>query len=496
VATPGTIWEVKKVAWLVCRSGPLAGTRHLLRGEVTRVGRSPDNDLVVEGEEAAVVSGRHLEIRMEGVGYRLVDLGSTNGTWVAGRRVMEAELEGSEEIRLGPQGPMLEFYVETLPAAGMNRTILMPPKVERRRTLRLPPLATLADLQNAAEAPISKHDEDLLNDAVARARAVRRSGAANQTMTLMRDALQSALERSGRRFKKVIAGLVVLLVAVSLHGAWRINGLKREKGDIDRQIGELETALEKGGRDDAETQHLIDRLNQYQDRARAVQQDVFYRLGTRGQQPQEDFVRRGIRQLMVEFGAEVYSVPPEFVGNVNRYIREYQGPNRPNMERALGDARKDLEIMRAVFREEQLPPDLVFIVLVESAFLSESRSRAGAVGLWQFTPRTAREYGLKVSKYVDERRNIRKATRAGSKYIRELILEFGAGSSVMLALAAYNLGPGKVKAAVRRAVTNPIKQRDFWYLYRARALPAETREYVPKVIAAMIIGRNPEKFGF
>ncbi len=494
--TPGTIPEVKRVAWLVWRSGPLAGTRHLLRGEVTRVGRSPANDLVVGGEEAAVVSGRHLEIRMEGQEYRLLDSGSTNGTWVKGRRVMEAKLEGSEEIRLGPQGPMFEFYVETLPAAGMNRTIVMPPKMVKRQTVRLPPLATPADLATVVQAPISKHDEDLLSDAVARARAMRRSGAGNQTMTLMRDALQSALRRSGRRFKKVIAGLVVLLVAVSLHGAWRINGLKREKGDIDRQIGELEAALEKGSQDEAETQKLIERLNQYQDRARAVQQDVFYRLGTRGQQPQEDFVRRGIRELMAEFGAEVYSVPPEFIVNVNRYIQQYQGPDRPNIERALGEARKDLEIMRAVFREEQLPPDMVFIVLVESAFLSESRSREGAVGLWQFTPRTAREYGLKVTKYVDERRDIRKATRAGSKYIRELILEFGAGSSVMLALAAYNLGPGKVKAAVRGAVKNPIKQRDFWYLYRARALPAETREYVPKAIAAMIIGRNPEQFGF
>lgn len=494
MVTPGTVSGAKRVAWLVWGSGPLAGTRQLLRGEVTRVGRSPDNDVVVEGEDAAVVSGRHLEIRMEGEGYRLVDLGSTNGTWVTGRRVMETALEGSEEIRLGPQGPMLEFYVETLPAAGMNRTIVMPPKVERR-TVRLPPLATRADLETVVAAPINKHDEDLLTDAVARARAMRRSGAGNQTMMLMRDALQSALDRSGRRFKKVIAVLVLALVGVSAYGAWRITGLKREKGDIDRQIGELETALEKGSQDEAETQKLIERLNQYQDRARAVQQDVFYRLGTRGQ-PEEDSLRRAIRELMAEFGAEVYSVPPEFIVNVNRYIQEYQGPNRPNMERALGEARKDLEIMRAVFRQEQLPPDMVFIVLVESAFLSEPKSRAGAVGLWQFTPRTAQEYGLKVTKYVDERRDIRKATRAGSKYIRELILEFGAGSSVMLALAAYNLGPGKVKAAVRGAVRNPIKQRDFWYLYRARALPAETREYVPKAIAAMIIGRNPEKFGF
>jgi membrane-bound lytic murein transglycosylase D len=96
---------------------------------------------------------------------------------------------------------------------------------------------------------------------------------------------------------------------------------------------------------------------------------------------------------------------------------------------------------------------------------------------------------------VDERLDLRKATRAGCRYLRNLILDFGAGSSVMLALAAYNLGPTRVKQAITK-VEDPIKQRNFWYLYRARALPAETREYVPKVFAAIIIGRNPDRFGF
>jgi membrane-bound lytic murein transglycosylase D len=95
---------------------------------------------------------------------------------------------------------------------------------------------------------------------------------------------------------------------------------------------------------------------------------------------------------------------------------------------------------------------------------------------------------------VDERLDAIRSTGAAGRYIRELILDFGSGSSVMLALAAYNLGPGKVKRAVR-TVKDPIKQRNFWYLYRVRALPAETREYVPKIIAAIIIGRNPDRFG-
>ena len=87
------------------------------------------------------------------------------------------------------------------------------------------------------------------------------------------------------------------------------------------------------------------------------------------------------------------------------------------------------------------------------------------------------------------------ARRSRSISRRDLILDFGAGSSAMLALAAYNLGPSRVKTAVRK-VQDPIKQRSFWYLYRLRAVPPETREYVPKVIAAMIIGRHPEQYGF
>jgi len=126
----------------------------------------------------------------------------------------------------------------------------------------------------------------------------------------------------------------------------------------------------------------------------------------------------------------------------------------------------------------------------------DQSSPAGAAGPWQLTPATARAYGLRVDKEVDERMDLRKSTRAGCRYLRDLILDFGAGSSVMLALAAYNLGPSKVKQAVIRTVRDPIKQRNFWYLYRVKALPAETREYVPKVVAAVIIGRNPGRFGF
>ena len=162
----------------------------------------------------------------------------------------------------------------------------------------------------------------------------------------------------------------------------------------------------------------------------------------------------------------------------------------------MNDGAPQLKVIQQVLREEQLPADLAYIPLVESALAPDESSAAGARGPWQMTPATARAFGLRVDKQVDERTDLTKSTRASSRFLRELILDFGAGSSVMLALAAYNLGPSKVKQAVMNTVHDPIKQRNFWYLYRVNALPKETREYVPRVVAAMIIGRNPHHFGF
>jgi soluble lytic murein transglycosylase-like protein len=468
-------------SWLVRISGPSAGIRHPLSAEVIRVGRAPENDIIIEGGEAAVVSARHFEIHKEENSYRLLDLNSTNGTYVNGERVSEAVLEPPVSIRLGAQGPELSFVVEEPPAIDLNQTLVVPAGAS----------AELAPKETPGVI-ISTEDEHLLTAAVREARMARVTGIGDQTLIIMRDVLRKALHRKSKRFKAVIAALVVALAGVSGYGYWRIAALKKEKGQLDGQMQAIEAMLRQGNQDSAERDRLIVQLSEYEDQARALQSNLLYRLSVR---TREEFIKQEIRTLMSEFGAEVYSIPPEFAEQVNVFIQQYQGPDRTHMERALGEARKDLDTIREVFEEEHLPPDLGYMVLVESAFIAGQSSPAGAAGLWQFTPATARAYGLRVDGQLDERLNVRKASRAGCKYIRDLILDFGSGSSVMLALAAYNLGPGKVKQAVRK-VQDPIKQRNFWYLYRVRALPAETRQYVPKVIAAMIVGRNPERFGF
>ena len=468
-------------AWLVQKSGQLAGTRHLLRDEITSVGRSSENDIVLS--DAVMVSARHLEIRKDGDAYHIRDLNSTNGTYLDGQRITETTLQPSNVIRLGADGPELSFVIEEAPAVDLDQTVVVTP---------VPPSLAPAPAIDAAADVMSRSHEDLLSQAVSRARLSRRSGIGDSTVIIMREMLNAALHRTSRRFKAVIAVLVIALFSVSGYGSLKINAMKQEKRQIDAEMQQIEAVIAHGTKDSAETDQLITRLNQYEGEARALQKNLLYRAASF---EHEETVMQEIRALMREFGAETYSIPPEFRDEVYRFIRQYEGPDKPHMGRALGEARQDIGLMRRIFEQDNLPPDLAYIPLVESALNTRSTSSAGAAGLWQFTPATARSLGLKVGGGVDERLDAAKSTHAAAKYIRALILDFGSGSSVMLALAAYNLGPSKVKIAVRK-VDDPIKQRNFWYLYRVRAVPSETREYVPKVIAVMIIGRHPQRFGF
>lgn len=466
-------------AWLVSRSGPSAGNRYLLPDGVTRVGRNPDNDIVIGGPEAAVVSLYHLEIAKERTGCRVRDLGSTNGTYLNGERISAAELRAHEVIQLGNEGPEFAFVVEEARQSELDRTMV----IQKGMIPEKP----------ASPDPRSGDSDAVLSEAVMRARRARAEGSGGQTMLLMRDALDRVLRRSNRRLRVTIYVLAGTLVVTTSYGAWRIRELKGEKTSIDRQIRDIETRLEKTEATPEEADRLIAQLTSYQQRAESLERNLLYRIGVRDP---EVFLTHELRTVMAELGAEVYSVPPEFIERVNHHIQQYQGPDRPLIERVFSAGQTKVATMRRMLEQEKLPPDLAYVALVESALAERQASAAGAAGLWQFTPPTARAYGLRVDGQVDERHDLVKSTRAGCRYLRELILDFGSGSSVMLALAAYNLGPTRVKQAVMRSVQDPIKQRNFWYLYRVRALPPETREYVPKVFAAIILGRNPQRFGF
>ena len=466
-------------AWLVFRSGPRAGMRFPVPDGTTRLGRASDNNVIIDGVGTAMVSLYHLEISSEAGSFRLRDLGSTNGTWLNGARVAESEISPPATIQLGNQGPEFAFVLEETEAAKMERTIKIP-------------AGARSPVRAVQEDPLATH-ERLLSAAVVRARRLRAHGVRGQTMTIMRGVIEQALRHSHRRLRAIGYALAAALLAVSALGMWKITALKREKAGIDAHIRQLEQELqESNGNTDIDA--LLSRLNDYQGQAESLQRTLLYRLG--GPHAEGDFVTRELRALMSELGAEVYSIPPDFIERVNYYIEQDQGPERPLIRRALNQAGGQLRTIRRLLQEAQLPPDLAYIPIVETVMAPGAVSAAGAVGPWQLTLPTARAYGLRVDSQGDERKDLVKSTRASCKYLRDLILDFGAGSSVMLALAAYNSGAGKVRQAVIRTVRDPIKQRNFWYLYRVKALPPETREYVPKVFAAILIGRNPSHFGF
>jgi len=419
------------------------------------------------------ISAHHFVIRKENGSYRIQDLNSTNGTFVNGDRIAEAILHPSSSIQLGSAGPEFAFLLDDGQPVDLNQT------VDCWAPRALVPTA-------------NRPHEELLSDAVARARTARRTGIGDETIRIMREMLVTAMRRAHRKFKVAILILIAALLASLTFGLWKIERLKKEKRDIDAEIANLEARLQQSALSGNQTDQLADRLDRYEHRARTLESSLLYRF----QLPQpEDPVEHSIRTLMAEFGAETYSVPPEFREQVKRFIQHYQGPDRPHIIAALGRSRQDVATMRRILQDAHLPPDLAYIAVVESAVTTNQRSSAGAAGMWQFTASTARAYGLTVNRDVDERLDVRKSTAAACKVLRELILDFGAGSSVMLALAAYNSGSTKVKQGIRKVV-DPIKQRNFWYLYRVHALPAETRAYVPNVIAAMIIARDPQQFRF
>lgn len=457
-------------AWLVSQSDAQVGIRYLITSDVTSIGRASGNDLVLEGSEAVTVSLHHLAIHREKGGFRVRDLDSTNGTFVDGERVTEAELRPPAVIRFGAQGPQLSLVLEE------------PTSIATLDSTQVVTASALAMAASATPTAVAGTYEGLLSEAVERAREARSRGRANETMTFMRDALHQALRRTGRRFRMVILALTVGLLAVSAAAVWKVRDLNAQKHAIDERIQDIEKRLQQSSPVDVD--RLVYQLDAYEGQAEHLQQNLLYRV----EPHPHDFVTEEIRKIMEEFGSEVYSVPPELKERVKYYMEQFQGPDRPLVDKALGLGGQ-YNAVRQVLEQEHLPPDLAYVPLVESP-LGDGQSAAGAVGLWQFTLATAKAYGLRVDDAVDERLDVNKSTRAACRYLRELILDFGSGSSVMLALAAYNLGPGKVKQAVIKTVQDPIKQRNFWYLYRTRSLPTETREYVPKVLAAIIIGRQ------
>lgn len=187
---------------------------------------------------------------------------------------------------------------------------------------------------------------------------------------------------------------------------------------------------------------------------------------------------------------------------VQYYLDFFRGPGRERMQIWLDRLPRYESMIRSRMQQEGLPSDMVYLALIESGFSNSATSRARAVGMWQFMKGTGKHYGLRVDSWVDERRDPVKATDAAARHLQDLRERFG---SLYLAAAAYNAGGGKISRGLKRIPRwdeDEFDEEDgfadaaFFRLYDTRHIRRETKDYVPKLIAAALIAKEPDKYGF
>lgn len=183
-----------------------------------------------------------------------------------------------------------------------------------------------------------------------------------------------------------------------------------------------------------------------------------------------------------------FDIPVVYNAKVKKWIDYFLTRGRGFFSRYSARAGRYAPLMGKILEDNGLPRDLIFLAMAESGFQNKAKSWARAVGPWQFMPFTGKRYDLKIDWYVDERRDPIKATIASSKYLTKLYEMFG---SWELAAAGYNAGEGKIGRAIRR-----YRTENFWKISKGRYLARETKNYVPKIMALAIIGKNLKSFGF
>ena len=205
-------------------------------------------------------------------------------------------------------------------------------------------------------------------------------------------------------------------------------------------------------------------------------------------------IAKELKRLLGEFGEKNDEVETIFLNEVKLYVKAFQTNEqyRRFMNNSLRRSARYMPAVKEVFKKRNIPEDMAFIAFLESGFNPGARSHAGAVGMWQFMPGTAKRYSLRVTDRVDDRLDPVKSTFAAVEYFHDLIAIFGP-RSFLLALAAYNCGEGRIISCLKK-IDNPMEERTFWHI--RTCLARETREYPPKIIASAVIGSNPEVFGF
>lgn len=528
-------------------SGVQVGRKIRIANGVT-LGRNPENTICFSGPDGTLVSGKHAVIEKRGEILMLRDLGSTNGTYVNGSQVAEHALNVDEVFSLGVSGPKLRLIDRT----GVTDSTTMRPVAQplgvsaseprQLRTeyegKRVPAKAaappgffkpkgkgrpgasdfggggdrdagdyTLGLAQRLKDDEAGRDElQELIKDQGRAERIVKSGGLSKRDAMMIQSAAQVHFRQKRRAL--IIVGSISLaafvVVSILLYQNMGYRGKVKRQEALLAEAQSLESQLDKeqaqsgGGADEHEKAVLVAKL-------RAAERQL---MSVRSNLKSSDVINtyknplgREIHLILEGFGKRDYIVPDIFIKQVEKHI--YTFTNNPNVraiiDRSLRNSRKYKGIIESELSRQGMPLAFFYLAMHESTLDTAIISRTGARGLWQFMPQTAREYGLKVPDGweslpadSDQRTDPRLSTQAGVKYVKTLYAEFG---DVALAMAAYNAGEGRIRKALR-SIDDPINNRDFWYIYRLGILADETNEYVPKIIATMIIDKNRAKYGF
>lgn len=455
------------------------------------IGRDPSADLVLDLHGDQSVSWQHVRIDNQPAGFTLTDCDTVNGTLLNGKPVTHALLENGDLIQLGPGGPRLRLECESRSRPATDTT--------SRITVTGPTAGELVVSLLSGAPPWSGGARHFRQPLV----------------TLGRDPVNDVAFSAPphpvvSRFHAEIAlrgGLFQLVDKSATNGTF-LNDLRIETAtlaDGDRvMLGfggpVLAVHVPGQGRQSKGRRHLWRALVPLSVVLLGVSAATWFWREPPQPVPTlqvSESEAHFIEARVVEFARfmqdEVELVPPSMVRQVQYFASDLARLEREALQQHLTRTRAWLPDVERILKAHGLPACLAFIAFHESRFEPQARSSAGAVGIWQLMPATAREYGLRVDDRVDERTDPLKSTQAAARYLKKLYLLYG---DFMLTLAAYNYGPANVNQALTALLHDePLKHRNYWYLVKLDLLPKETDEYVYKVIAGWIVATRPDRFG-
>lgn len=520
--------------YLEVTHGVEMGRRYLLADGATSIGRSRQNTISFSNGEKSV-SGHHAIIYKSPERIVVQDIQSTNGTFVNNAPATELELKSNDEIGFGQSGPRLKLILSereldtsrpaNLPLPDGNRVTSVRTREDSAPQLR-PSNSTAQEEQGkiarmkrksdtssdffgtskTAEFQKKLFDKNIDADDMRRLmkkgdrlERVLEQSELGATQTNMLRTVYQANKSMRKQWYFIIAAILVVSVSVSAFFGVRaaqykkiVTRAKTIKQDLDNVDSRITALRNNPNIDKKELKRLIDQLDEKQKSFSTlktqINQDDFKEFNS-------DPLEQRIDAILRRFGETDYHIPQEMVERVAHHIDVYSGNLKRTVGRFFKRKNKYFPRIREIFKEKNIPVELAYVSMLESGLNPMALSHAGARGLWQFMPKTARQFGMRVDSHVDERCDPEKATYGAAEYFKDLIGIFGAKSSVMLCMAAYNAGEGRVMGALRK-IDDPMRNRDFWYIYRMGYLAEETNEYIPRVIAFMIISEHPKEYGF